>query len=318
MALEQYNFGAGTLTAVRTDIAVPQPRVLGTLQDISVKMKFKATGLYGQYQDPVAVGRGSRTIDLGAKFAKIQAAALNDLFVGGTTTTGEAVQVINEGGTGITLTTVTLNTNAVTNTGATLPFASTTGVVIGQSVTGTNIAANSYVVSFTGTSVTLNQAISGTVASGAAIVFGPTYVVANPSSFQQDLGVFNALTGAQLTYVASAPAAGQYSVNTSTGAYFFSAADAASGVTVLVSYRYNQTVSGSRITAYNQLMGSATFYQLNLTNQFGGNGLNLFFYKTVSTDWNFDFKNEDFTVNDVSFMPMADPIGRVFDWSTNQ
>lgn len=50
----------------------------------------------------------------------------------------------------------------------------------------------------------------------------------------QDDGVENASTGAALTKVTSAPATGQYSVDTTTGIYTFAAADA--GVSVEISY----------------------------------------------------------------------------------
>lgn len=66
----------------------------------------------------------------------------------------------------------TLSTNASTASGSILPFASTSGVAVGQTVTGTNIPAGSYVLSTSGTTVTLNTNISGTVASGATITFG--------------------------------------------------------------------------------------------------------------------------------------------------
>jgi hypothetical protein len=70
--------------------------------------------------------------------------------------------------------TVSLNTSALTNSGATLPFTSTAGVVAGAGVAGTNIPAGTTVLSFVpNTSVTLSNPISGSVASGAAITFGP-------------------------------------------------------------------------------------------------------------------------------------------------
>jgi hypothetical protein len=320
MALEQYNFGAGTLTAVRNDIAVPTPRILGTLQDISVKFTFSSKALTGQYQDPVAIGRGARKTDIKAKSGKLQAAALNDLFFGGTVNIGQSQQVIGEGGPSGTVipAAVVLSTSASTASGATLPFTSTTGVVVGAAVTGTNIAVGSYVLSLVpNTSVTLSAPITGTVPNATAITFGPSVTAVNGTGFTQDLGVFNALTGAQMTYVASAPAAGQYTVYAGSGTYVFSAADAAAGVAVQLSYRYNQTTTGQRITVYNQLMGSATYFQLMLTNQYGGNGLNLIFYKCVSTDISLDFKNEDFTIQETGFMPQANALGQFFDWGSS-
>ncbi|WP_321782572.1 right-handed parallel beta-helix repeat-containing protein [Burkholderia pyrrocinia] len=53
------------------------------------------------------------------------------------------------------------------------PGNETTGVSIGQSVSGTNIAAGTFVTGVTAYSVTLSKATTGTVASGASIVFTP-------------------------------------------------------------------------------------------------------------------------------------------------
>lgn len=79
--------------------------------------------------------------------------------------TGVGIQQSNSG--------VALNTSGSTAAGTTLPFASTTGVVVGQAVTGTNIAPNSAVASFVvNTSVTLTDAILGTVGAGEQIKFG--------------------------------------------------------------------------------------------------------------------------------------------------
>ncbi|MBZ5788946.1 right-handed parallel beta-helix repeat-containing protein [Burkholderia contaminans] len=53
------------------------------------------------------------------------------------------------------------------------PGNETTGVSIGQSVSGTNIAPGTFVTGATATSVTLSKATTGTVANGASIVFIP-------------------------------------------------------------------------------------------------------------------------------------------------
>jgi hypothetical protein len=80
--------------------------------------------------------------------------------------------------------TAVLETSAQTLSGVTLPFTDTTGVIVGQLVTGTNIAANATVLSFVAnTSVTLSIAISGTVASGAAITFGSLTVLWTPPAW---------------------------------------------------------------------------------------------------------------------------------------
>jgi hypothetical protein len=78
--------------------------------------------------------------------------------------------------------TAVLATNAQTTSGAVLHFASTTGVTLGP-VEGTNIPVNTTVASFTSTTVTLSQNVSGTVASGAAITFGPQTLVWTPPTY---------------------------------------------------------------------------------------------------------------------------------------
>ncbi len=257
--LEQYNFGAGTLFLVRTDIATPTPVRVGTLQDVSVDMSFDVKELYGAYQAPVAVARGKQKITGKAKFAKLNARQINDAFFGQTMTTGEQVQVVDEGGPN-----------------------------------GTVIPASPYQI---------------TVVNGASMSAGTPGV---------DLGVFNAGTGVQMTRVASAPIAGQYSCDMTTGKYTFSAADQTSGIAVVISYSYFQTTSGGRITAYNQLMGSSPTFRMNLGNQYGGNKLALTLYSAIPTKMSWDFKNEDFTVPNFEFSAFADSLGRFFDWSSDQ
>jgi hypothetical protein len=65
-----------------------------------------------------------------------------------------------------------LSTNASTSSGNILPFAATSGVVAGQTVSGTNIPTATYVLAVGSTSVTLNNNIAGTVGNAASITFG--------------------------------------------------------------------------------------------------------------------------------------------------
>jgi hypothetical protein len=68
---------------------------------------------------------------------------------------------------------VPLTTNALTAAnGNVLNFASTTGVAVGQLVSGTGIVAGSTVLAFTGTTVTLSISSTAGVANAAAITFG--------------------------------------------------------------------------------------------------------------------------------------------------
>ena len=69
--------------------------------------------------------------------------------------------------------TSTLTTSAATASGDILTFTATSPVVAGQTVSGTNIPAGTYVLDVSSTTVTLNQNVTSTgVASGATITFG--------------------------------------------------------------------------------------------------------------------------------------------------
>lgn len=97
--MTQFVFGSGTLICKRTDVANTPPALLGTLQDISVDFDRKLERLMGQYNMAVAIGGGEFKISGKAKFARLQATQLNNLFLGQTLTpssnlemtTGEAV-----------------------------------------------------------------------------------------------------------------------------------------------------------------------------------------------------------------------------------
>lgn len=68
---------------------------------------------------------------------------------------------------------VTLSTNALTAANSNvLNFASTTGVAIGRVVVGTGVPADTIVLAFTGTTVTLSKACPAGVANAASIAFG--------------------------------------------------------------------------------------------------------------------------------------------------
>ena len=62
-----------------------------------------------------------------------------------------------------------------------LTFAATTGVAVGQAVSGTGVVVNSVVLAFTGTTVTLNNASTAGVASAASITFGYDMTLDNNS-----------------------------------------------------------------------------------------------------------------------------------------
>lgn len=137
-----------------------------------------------------------------------------------------------------------------------------------------------------------------------------TLTIAPPSSgtFVQDLGVVKTSTGASMTRVATPSAAGQYSVNESTGVYTFYSSDASAAV--LVSYEYT-TTTGQVFTMTNQLMGLAPFFGVVLQEQYQGHVLTLKLNQCTSSQLSLPFKNEDFAISDFSFEAMADSAGIV-------
>ena len=154
--------------------------------------------------------------------------------------------------------------------------------------------------------------------AGAAIPATPfTITVAPPggATFDADLGVFDAATGRPMLRVASAPIARQYSVNTTTGAYLFAAAD--TGKTVYINYRYATTNAVARRgSVVNRPMGAAPSFRCDLYVPFEGEQLVLTLFKCVSDGLKLSTKNDDFVIPEFGFEAVADVAGKVFDWAT--
>lgn len=103
----QLGFGSGVLVGTAlTDasgnaIANPTPIQFGVLQECSVDFSFDIKELFGQYQFPVAVGRGKGKITGKAKFAQMNGLTMNSLFFGQTLVAGILSEVIDTVGTAI-------------------------------------------------------------------------------------------------------------------------------------------------------------------------------------------------------------------------
>jgi hypothetical protein len=137
-----------------------------------------------------------------------------------------------------------------------------------------------------------------------------TATVANAASFVADLGVAYAATGVPLTKVTGAPtAAGQYSVNAATGVYTFFSGDA--GAAVLVTYTFNVTTSGQKITIANTVAGVTPTFQVNLAQPWNGKTLNLQLNSCVSGKLGLATKAEDFLVPELDFSAQADAAGNI-------
>jgi hypothetical protein len=147
----------------------------------------------------------------------------------------------------------------------------------------------------------------------ATVPASSSYVVtmAPPSSgtFVADLGVFYADSGAQLTRVASAPAAGQYSVST-VGVYTFASGDASKGM--LFSYEYSATSStGQVFTFNNEVMGYTPSFSVLLKNSYDGKTLVLKLNRCVSSKLNLPLKSDDFAVYDFEAQAFSDAAGQL-------
>lgn len=150
--------------------------------------------------------------------------------------------------------------------------------------------------------------IKAAVFDSAGTIPGTPYqlTITPPSSgaFVADLGVMFSATGVQLTRVASAPAANQYSVNTTTGVYTFAAADTTKGV--LISYEYSAATGGSVWTMTNDLMGYTPSFTLLLQSGFEGKNLVCKLNRCVSGKLGLPLKSDDFSLYDFEAEAFAD------------
>jgi hypothetical protein len=141
---------------------------------------------------------------------------------------------------------------------------------------------------------------------------GPYTLTIDPpgsGTFVDDLGVVFASSGVQLSRVASAPAAGEYSVNESTGVYTFAAADA--GNAIKISYEYSDTTGGKIWTITNEVMGYTPSFTLLLQNGYDGKNLVCKLNRCVSGKLALPFKSDDFVVNDFDAQAFANSAGEL-------
>jgi hypothetical protein len=246
----QLAFGSGALWGERTDLGTVTgvgPRQFGVLQDITVDFDWTNKELYGQFQFPVAIGRGQAKITGKAKFAQILGLLYSDLFFGQAAVTGQFGIQEYEADT----------------VPATTPFQITVG---------------------------------------------------NAASYNDDLGVTYAATGLRFNRVTTPSAAGQYSVNFSTGVYTFSSADA--GLAVLISYTYNVTSSGEKITITNQLMGIMPTFKSTFYTTYSGKGTALRLNACAAQKLSLPTRIDDWTIEELDFMAFADASGTIGYFST--
>jgi hypothetical protein len=94
----QFAFGSGSMWGVDSG-ANPTPGKFGILQDVSVDFPFSNKPLFGSYQSPVAIGRGTAKPAWKAKFAQLSGRVFNSLFFGQTKASGQVSVAEDELGT---------------------------------------------------------------------------------------------------------------------------------------------------------------------------------------------------------------------------
>jgi hypothetical protein len=135
--------------------------------------------------------------------------------------------------------------------------------------------------------------------------------VANSAFFATDLGVYDSATSIPFVRVASAPAAGQYSVVA--GVYTFNTAD--TGKTVKISYTYTIAGTGESITIANQLMGTAPTFKAVATQIFNNLRSTLTLNSNVFSKLGAATKLEDFNIPEFDWSTQADAANNIGTWS---
>lgn len=97
--MAQYAFGSGSLWGTATAAAVNTPSEFGALQDIQMDFAATIKELYGTFQFPLTVARGTVKVTGKAKMGQLQGRLFNDLFFNGTSAGGQLNTVNNEAAT---------------------------------------------------------------------------------------------------------------------------------------------------------------------------------------------------------------------------
>ena len=146
-----------------------------------------------------------------------------------------------------------------------------------------------------------------------------TITVANAAHFVADQGVTYAATGLPLTAVASAPATGQYAVNTATGVYTFATGD--QGLSVLISYNYASSGPAAAATqtlaVANPLIGPTSTFMATLfaTDPTTNAQFSVTLNQCVASKFSFDTNIEDFAKPDFEFQAFANAAGQVMTFN---
>jgi len=94
-----YSFGSGVLIGTRTDIANATPVNFGLVQEVTLDETASVKELFGQFQRPLALARGTIKTSGKAKVARISGLAFANLYYGATPVAGQTATSFAEAGT---------------------------------------------------------------------------------------------------------------------------------------------------------------------------------------------------------------------------
>ena len=77
-----YSFGSGVLIGTRTDVLNATPVNFGLVQEVTIEESATVKELYGQFQHPIAIARGTVKTTGKAKVARISGLSFANLFYG--------------------------------------------------------------------------------------------------------------------------------------------------------------------------------------------------------------------------------------------
>lgn len=172
-------------------------------------------------------------------------------------------------------------------------------------------ALNSVLIGQTWTTGTQYDATTTASTAIPTTPFQITPVVPSTGTFDSDLGVVNAATNEPLTFVASGPVAGQYTV--AAGVYTFSSADQVSGVSVKISFAYHFSTgaTGQNMTITNQPIGTTPTFQIDYKTTLYGSTYYIRLFQAIGSKAAFQHKITDFMMPEYDFEFMSNAAQQV-------
>jgi hypothetical protein len=188
-----FSFGSGVLIGTRTDIANATPINFGLVQEVHIDESASIKELFGQFQHPVAIARGTIKTTGKAKVARISGLAFASLFYGVVPVAGQLATAFGEAGVVPTTPHQVTVANAATFVADLGPINATTGLPLIKVAAGP--ATGQYSVNPTTGVYTFAAADVG-----LALLMNYTYTIAGTG---QKFTVTNQLLGTTPTFGAT-------------------------------------------------------------------------------------------------------------------